>query len=425
MIDLKALIKAGVHFGHQTWRWNPKMKPYIWGAKNDIHLINVAKTALQMEKAAKFLESIAAEGKSILWVGTKKPAQKTINEITQKLKMPFVVHRWIGGTLTNNMQVKKSVSKLLHHENMLRKFDQQMYTKKEYGLFKKMVDRYQKNVGGIRNLTWPVGALVLVDVKKEVTAVREALAAGVPTVAIVDTNSDPSLITYPIPANDDISSSIDIILKYLAEATARGQAISAPKRTAVDNTVNQIIESRELEEILKDTEEAEGAKKGGQRYIPKQKVGQPVRSQQPQGKPEFRPQQRPQVQTTRPTFEKKEPTRFTHENAKVQQPVKSAEIKEHPKSSQKPTSEDKASEIKEIKKEYHPVKHEMKKESAIKTEEHKEEKSKGVKESHKEAVKHDLKKKDAPVEKKEIKATGEKTKAKKVETETEKKKTKK
>jgi small subunit ribosomal protein S2 len=115
MMNFRKLVEAGVHFGHKTSRWHPKMQPFIWGYKNNIHLINVAKTAQQMERAAQFLESIAAEGKMILWVGTKKVAQDAISQVGQKLKSPYVIHRWIGGTLTNYSQVKKSITKLLHY----------------------------------------------------------------------------------------------------------------------------------------------------------------------------------------------------------------------------------------------------------------------------------------------------------------------
>lgn len=227
MVDLKELIAAGVHFGHQTWRWNPKMKPYIWGSKNGVHLIDVSKTAFLLEKAARFLEEVASSGKPILFVGTKKAARQPVAEIAQKFDIPFVTHRWIGGTLTNYPQVKKSITKLLHYEDILEKSDQHSYTKKELGVFRKAVERSLKNIGGIRKLSWPIGAVFVVDVKKEHTAIREAVAAGVPIVGIIDTNGDPSPVDYAIPANDDISRSIEIIVNYLADAVARGKAVAA------------------------------------------------------------------------------------------------------------------------------------------------------------------------------------------------------
>lgn len=254
MVDLKELIKAGVHFGHQTWRWNPKMKPYIWGSKNGVHLIDVSKTAFLLDKAARFLEETAASGRPILFVGTKKAARQPIIDAAQKFNIPFVTHRWIGGTLTNHSQVKKSITKLLHYEDILSKSDQHSYTKKELGIFRKTVERSEKNIGGIKKLVWPIGALFVVDVKKEYTAVREAVAAGVPVVGIVDTNCDPSFITHVIPANDDIARAIEIIVNNLAEAVARGQAVAAarPQEAAsleeAENLLDRDLREKEGEE---------------------------------------------------------------------------------------------------------------------------------------------------------------------------------
>lgn len=228
MIDFRTLVKAGVHFGHQKTRWCPKMAPYIWGYKNNIHLIDVSKTAAQLEKAAQFLQSVAAEGKQILWVGTKKAAQDSVFATATGLQQPYVNHRWIGGTLSNNSQVRKSVTRLLHHEDIIAKAEKfPHYTKKEFAIFQKMVDRLQKNVGGIRHLAWPVGAIVLVDVIKEQSALKEAVRMGVPVVALVDTNGDPSFVNYVIPANDDAPRSIKIIIDYLGQAVRKGQEAAA------------------------------------------------------------------------------------------------------------------------------------------------------------------------------------------------------
>lgn len=237
MIDIKKLIQAGVHFGHQRSRWCPKMRPFIWGQKNDVHLIDVTKTQYQLERAAKFLEEMAAAGRPILWVGTKKAAQDTIFSHARKLEYPYVTHRWIGGTLTNYSQVKKSVTKLLHFEDVLSKSEQFMYTKKELNKFEKLSDRLQKNVGGIRYLTWPLGAIVIVDIKKEHAALKEALVAGIPVVALVDTNSDPSGIEYVIPANDDAPRSIALLVDYLAEAAQRGLARAEQKPRDLEDAI--------------------------------------------------------------------------------------------------------------------------------------------------------------------------------------------
>ena len=244
MIDFKDLIKAGLHFGHQTAKWNPKMARFIWGHRNGIHLVDVSKTANQLEQAARFLESVAANGSQILFVGTKKPAQQVIESTAKLLKMPYVSDRWIGGTLTNYPQVKKSVTKLLHFEDVLTRSASFHYTKKELSVFQKMGTRLQDNVGGIRALTWPVGALVLIDVKKELTALKEAVTANVPVVALVDTNCDPSMVDYIIPGNDDSPKSISFVLDYLAQAVQRGLVNAVQKTKKEDAPVEETLTVR-------------------------------------------------------------------------------------------------------------------------------------------------------------------------------------
>jgi len=259
MIDFKSLVKAGVHFGHQTARWCPKMAPYIWGFKNNVHLIDVSKTAVQLEKASKFLEGVAAEGKQILWVGTKKPAQKIIAEVAQQLNSPYVDQRWVGGTLSNFGQVKKSVTKLLHLEDVIVKSEKNpYYTKKELNTYKKMVDRLKKNIGGIKALNWPIGAIVLIDVRKEQSALKEAAALGIPVVALVDTNGDPSLVDYVIPGNDDVPRAIKIIVDYLGQAVATGLKAGA-ERSAQEQESNTGTSAVELAMPGEDNVVNEGA----------------------------------------------------------------------------------------------------------------------------------------------------------------------
>lgn len=226
-IDLKKLVEAGLHFGHQRHRWSPQMKPYIWGHRNGVHLIDISKAAQALERAAKFLESVAAENKQILWVGTKKVAAKPLATIAQELNMPYVDYRWVGGMLTNYSQVKKSVTKMLHFEDVLAKSEDSNYTKKELNHFNKTNERLNKSVGGIRKLQWPVGAVVIIDTKKEATALREAVQSNIPVVALVDTNCDPSLVDYVIPGNDDSTKSISLVLEILAEGVKKGKEIAA------------------------------------------------------------------------------------------------------------------------------------------------------------------------------------------------------
>ncbi len=261
MIDFKKLVKAGVHFGHQTSRWLPKMSPYIWGVKSNIHLIDVSKTAHQLEKSAQFLQEVAGEGKQILWVGTKKAARAIIQDVATKLDMPYVNHRWVGGTLSNFAQVKKSITRLLHYEDVLEKSEKYPhYTKKELSKVKKNVDRMQNVIGGIRKLAWPIGAIVLVDVNKENSALKEAVTVGVPVVALVDTNSDPSLVDYVIPANDDAPHSIAILLEYLQAAVEKGkQAASAKKTEKTAKTSKEAAEDVAVE-LAADEEEVEEQK---------------------------------------------------------------------------------------------------------------------------------------------------------------------
>jgi small subunit ribosomal protein S2 len=265
MIDFKQLVKAGVHFGHRTSVWCPKMQPYIWGHKNNVHLIDVSKTAFQLEKAAQFLEGVASEGKSILWIGTKKAAQESIRSTAERLSMPYVNHRWIGGTLSNYPQVKKSVTKLLHYEDVIAKdSNSTFYTKKELNRFGKSIDRLKTNIGGIINLRWPLGAVVLVDVNKESSALREAASMRIPVVALVDTNSDPSLVSYVVPGNDDAPRSIKLIIDYLEEAARRGQEVAKTKgETAVEE------HHEEEEPLLATLSEEEGEEEGNGRKGPR------------------------------------------------------------------------------------------------------------------------------------------------------------
>ena len=243
MIDFKKLVKAGVHFGHQRSRWNPKMAPYIWGYRDKIHLIDISRTAFQLEKSAKFLTEIASQGKQVLWVGTKKAAVGAITEAGTRLGDPSVINRWLGGTLTNFSQIKKSVTKYLHMKDIVEKSDSSRNTKKELNLMAKQQDKMGRVVEGIVPLKWPIGALVVVDVKCERAAVREAVAAGIPVVALVDTNCDPTPIDYVIPGNDDAPRSVKVIIDYLVEAVEKGKAVAAKRKLAAQEEKAKAAES--------------------------------------------------------------------------------------------------------------------------------------------------------------------------------------
>jgi len=224
MIDFRQLIDVGLHFGHQKSRWCPKMEPYIWGHRGGIHLIDISKTAHALQKTSSFLEAVVARGETVLWVGTKKPAKEAIVQVGNATGMPYVDYRWVGGTITNYAQVKKAVTKLLHYDDIVAKSasENSSYTKKEVVRIQKLADRLRRTFGGLKTLNMPIGAVVVVDVRKEQTALLEAIAAHIPLVALVDTNSDPSNIQYVIPGNDDSAKGISFVLDYLKEGVLRG-----------------------------------------------------------------------------------------------------------------------------------------------------------------------------------------------------------
>jgi small subunit ribosomal protein S2 len=222
------LFNAGVQFGHRTQCWCPKMAPFIWGKKDGIHLINVAITDLQLTKAEKLLEEIAAKGLPILWVGTKKIARNIVSKFAFECNSPFFANRWVGGTLTNYQEVKKAVKKMLYNEEIYQKSESQdIYTKKELNLLQKKVERSKKIISGIEKLSYPIGALIVTDVQKDKVAVKEAIRIGIPVIGFVDTNADPEGITIVIPTNDDLEDSLAIIAQYLSQAINRGKEIFA------------------------------------------------------------------------------------------------------------------------------------------------------------------------------------------------------
>lgn len=243
MINFRELVKKGVHFGHQTSRWCPKMRPYIWGVHNKTHLFDVSKTAYLAEKAKNYLEQLSTEGKNFLWVGTKKAAQTPIKTLANEFDMPYVIQRWVGGTLSNFSQVKKSVTKLLHLEDVLAKTDKNKshYTKKELNNLQKIVARLEKSVGGLRKLNWPVAGIIVVDVTKEIAAIKEAKKMNIPVIGLVDSNGDPSLIDFVIPGNDDATQSITVILDCLAEGIRAG-------KSKVSTVANTTVNSAEFNE---------------------------------------------------------------------------------------------------------------------------------------------------------------------------------
>lgn len=229
-IDIKDLLVAGVHFGHKSSRWAPRMRPYIWGVKNKIHLIDVSKTAFLLERAGAYLQHHAAQGAQFLFIGTKKAAQDLIRKTASDLGMPFVVHRWLGGTLSNFDQIKKAMTRLLHLSDVIAK-PVSNYTKKERVGIQKEIERLDKNVGGMLELRYPPAAVIVVDAKKEQSAVKEAARLGIPVISIVDTNTNPEGVNFVIPANDDSPKSIAYILNYLKASIEEGMVVAREEQS--------------------------------------------------------------------------------------------------------------------------------------------------------------------------------------------------
>ena len=222
-ITMSEMLKAGLQFGHQTRRWNPKMKQYILTERNGIYIINLFKTLDLIDVAYDFIKTTVAHNGTVLFVGTKKQAQEAIKNAATRVNMPYVSERWLGGMLTNFQTVSKRVNRLKELETM--DFDDvhgSGLTKKELLLLKREKDKLERQLGGIRNMTRTPSAMFVVDINKEALAVEEAHQLGIPVVAIVDTNADPEAVEYPIPANDDAIRGIELLTNLFADAVAEG-----------------------------------------------------------------------------------------------------------------------------------------------------------------------------------------------------------
>ena len=223
IVSMKQLLEAGVHFGHPTRKWNPKMKKYIYTARNDIYIVNLEMTVVLIEQAYSFIKSVAEEGKSILFVGTKKQAQEAIMQEAQKCGMYYVNNRWLGGMLTNFVTMRSRVDRLNKLNQMEKMNEFNVLPKKEVAKLIAERDKLEENLGGIKEMHSLPGALFIVDPKKEHLAVSEARKLNIPIVGIVDTNCDPDEIDYPIPGNDDAIRAIRLIASIMANAMIEGR----------------------------------------------------------------------------------------------------------------------------------------------------------------------------------------------------------
>jgi small subunit ribosomal protein S2 len=229
-VDIKALLEAGVHFGHKTSRWHPKMAPYIHSKRQDSHIVDLTKTVEGLEKALPFITDVVAKGKQVLFVGTKKQAKDIVREAAEKVGQPYVTERWMGGMLTNVTTVTGRIKEL---KNLERRMDSgelaNRYSKLEVQRFQEDIDDLNKKYGGIKDLNGKPGAVLVTDVIEDRNAVNEANKLGIPVIAIVDTNADPSLVQYVIPGNDDAIKGLKLILDYAGAAVEEGKSVSAKK----------------------------------------------------------------------------------------------------------------------------------------------------------------------------------------------------
>lgn len=223
VVSMKQLLEAGVHFGHQTRRWNPKMKEYIFTERNGIYIIDLQKTVKKLDEAYEYVKNLAAEGGKILFVGTKKQAQESIQEEAKRCEMFYVNQRWLGGMLTNFKTIKKRIERLKELERMEEEGLFEVLPKKEVLNLKREKERLEKYLGGIKNMTSLPDALFIVDPRKEKIAVSEARKLKIPIIAIVDTNCDPDEIDYVIPGNDDAIRAVKLITEKIADAVLEGK----------------------------------------------------------------------------------------------------------------------------------------------------------------------------------------------------------
>lgn len=231
-VTMKELLEAGVHFGHQTKRWNPKMKPYIFGARNGIYIIDLQKTVRMFKTIYSFISDTVANGNSVLFVGTKKQARESIYEEANRCEMFYVHNRWLGGMLTNFQTIKQSIDRLNHLNNIINDGSINLFPKKERLKLEKARVKLDSSLGGIRNMTQLPGAIFVVDPKKEAIAVREGRRLNIPIVAIVDTNCDPDDIDYIIPGNDDAIRAIRLLTSRIADACMEGRERLEEKQQA-------------------------------------------------------------------------------------------------------------------------------------------------------------------------------------------------
>jgi small subunit ribosomal protein S2 len=267
-ITMKELLEAGVHFGHQTKRWNPKMKEYIFGERNGIYIIDLQKTLKLFKDASKFVTDLCAGGKTILFVGTKRQAQDAVAEEAARAGMPYINNRWLGGLLTNWVTVQKSVKRLQELDEMATDGRYDLLTKKEVIRLERERKHLQANLAGIKSMKRLPDALFVVDSNNEAIAVKEARKLGIPVVAVVDTNCDPTVVDYVIPGNDDALRAIRLFTSKIADSAAEGVNLVGDKMFAEEAPVAAVEETAVVEAAPAEEIDLESALGGGIRKAP-------------------------------------------------------------------------------------------------------------------------------------------------------------
>ena len=247
VISMKQLLEAGVHFGHQTRKWNPKMSKYIFNSRNDIHIINLEDTVVLIDKAYDYIKEMASQGKTILFVGTKKQAQKAIEDEAKRCGMYYINSRWLGGTLTNFKTIRSRIERLNKLNNMEKVGEFNLLPKKEVIKLKAERDKLEKNLGGIKEMTKLPDVLFVVDTKKEHIAVQEAKSLNIPVVALLDTNCDPEPIDYVIPGNDDAIRAVSLIAGAMANAVIEAREGVSPE---VAEESEEVVATEETTEVV-------------------------------------------------------------------------------------------------------------------------------------------------------------------------------
>ena len=255
VVAMKQLLEAGVHFGHQTRRWDPKMAEYIFQARNGIHIIDLQKTSKKLDEAYSFIKEQAEEGKTILFVGTKKQAQECMKEAALKCGMYYVDQRWLGGMLTNFETIRARVQRLKDLETMQEDGTFDVLPKKEVILLKKEMEKLEKNLGGIKEMEQLPGVIFLVDPKKERIAILEAKKLGIPVVGLVDTNCNPEELDYPIPGNDDAIRAVKLVTDVMANAVIEGKQGESFEPEMAEEQIKEEAEVTSIEEVVAETEE--------------------------------------------------------------------------------------------------------------------------------------------------------------------------